>query len=846
MKRKPFILCAVYDTETTNYLDAESARLGRVENTRAFPILFIDNDIRDIDISNYTPDRDDKISFYRTEQEMQDRIDEYVEWGKVCKSVPIICAYNLMFDLHPLMEELNERYSIQANAQSSTNVYTVDLYDKDSEQMLLRFWDTFHLEMRGLAAMGRSCGIRKASGDWDYGLVRTAETVLTEMELFYAARDVQVIPAYLRYLLRANEWMKQEDLGNRVLTKTSIVRQMAKRIIGPKKIREKEDGKCLTLRKAFMSLCREELPTTFGSYGLRRASFRGGYTFTSASTSMQVVQNVLSVDVTSMHHTFINGRKIPVRFQPVSQDSLQRMCEDICALSVTNVLQTYYQPFEFAFHARIMFRGIRLRKNSCFARWQIGLLAQSKFSTKPMDDFDAASDALLEAGFEGLISSGFYDRFSPDAVFAFSKLYSASEIVVHVSELELWCMSRVYEWDEMKVIGGEATAQFVMPPDYVTAQSNVLYKQKDLAKFIVNHYKEGEPYPYSTNGIPDGLANALKEGSVEWSFVNSWYTGTVKGMFNGIYGTMAQDQYKPSYKCERGELVVDRATVCTLESFEEKEVKSPMVLYTYGLRIVGGSRMHMVIAMELVHEYFGSRVDVLGGDTDSMKLRCDYDVTEEELNECLKPIAVASKNAIDYAMQRLRRACPEFSSPLTGIGGFEVENGGNPYVYHKELWNKCRVSIDAEWRAHITCAGLSRPSNAYHIESYLTDMCKRYPPEKVLESCIGFDTFVAHEIAHSLEAHHPKVTDRFVGDVTDYMGNTAHVDCHESTSLYPSGRFLGDLGKMGNALTVGFLRTECGNYQRRPTRYLRVIDGKAVLQEDSYDGPITLMEVKVG
>lgn len=844
MKRKPFIIASVYDTETTNYLDSDSAMHGRVENTRAFPILFIDNDIRDIDLLNYQPDRDDKINFYRTEEEMQARIDEYIEWGIVCKNIPIICAYNLMFDLHPLMEGLNARYDIQANAQSSTNVYTVDLYERDSDTLLLRFWDTYHLEMRGLAAMGRTCGLSKASGDWDYSLVRTSETPLTEMELFYASRDVQVIPAYLQYLLRANEWMQQADLGNKVLTKTSIVRQMAKRVIGPKKIREK-DGKCLSLRKAFMSLCREELPQSFGSYGLRRASFRGGYTFTSARLATRIVSNVLSVDVTSMHHTFINGRKIPVRFQTVSRDTLSRMCEVICRTSVKDVLGRYHQPFECAFHARIKITGLKLRKNSCFARWGIGLLAQSKFSTKPMDDFDAAAEEILAAGLEGLIATGFYDRFSPDAVFAFGKLYSASEIVVHVSELEMWCMSRVYEWDNLEPIGGEATTQFVMPPDYVTAQSNLLYKQKDLAKFIVNHYSEGEPYPYNTNGIPDGLAESLKDGSAEWTFVNGWYTGVVKGMFNGIYGTMAQDQFKPSYKCEGGELVVDRATVCTAENFGDKEVKNTMVLYTYGLRIVGGSRMHMVIAMELIHDFFGSRVDVLGGDTDSMKMRCDYSVTDTEINAALEPIAKASKNAIDFAMQRLRRVCPEFASPLTGIGGFEIENWGNAYAYHKELWNKCRVSIDSEWRAHITCAGLSRPSNAYNIESYLTDMCKRYSPEEVLENCIGFDTFVAHEIAHALEAHHPKVKDRFVGEVTDYLGNVAHVDCHESTSLYPVGRWLGDTGKTGNALTVGYMTALGSGRRRTAARYLRVIGNRAVLQEDSIDGQETVMEVSI-
>lgn len=846
MKRRKFTLCAVYDTETTNILSEESRAAGRVEDTRAFPILFIDNDIRDVDLTKYEPDKSDKIYFYRTEQEMQDRIDEYVEWGRVCKVVPIVCAYNLMFDLHPLMEGLNERYCIQANAQSSTNVYTVDLYDKDSEVLLLRFWDTFHLEMRGLAAMGRTCGLQKANGDWDYSLVRTHETELTDMELFYAGRDVQVIPSYLRYLLRANEWLKQEDFGFRVLTKTSIVRQMAKRNIGPKKIREKEDGKCLTLYKAFTRLCMEELPRSYGSYALRKACFRGGYTFTSAATSMMVVRNVASVDVTSMHHTFINGRKIPVRFAPTSQDTLQRMCEDVCATTRADVMGRYHQPFDYAFHARVRVEGISLRKGSCFQRWGIGLLAQSKFSTRPTDGAEYGDNELDLAAEAEVISRGFRDRCSQDAVFAFGKLYSASEVVVHVSELELWCMSRVYEWESLSVIGGEATAQWVMPPDYVTAQSNLLYKQKDLAKFVCAHYVEGEPYPYNLSGIPDGLANDLRDGTCEWGFLNSWYTGTVKGMFNGIYGTMAQDQLKPDWTCVGGELLVDVATVCTPDNFTSRLPKTSAVLYTYGLRIVGGSRMHMVIAMELMHEHFGSRVDVLGGDTDSMKLRCDDSVTDSELSECLEPMLDCSKRAIDFSMQRLRRVCPEFASPLTGIGGFEVENEGNHYEYHIECWNKCRLSVDKKKEAHITCAGLSRPHGAFNIETFVGDMCREFPVEKVLESCIGFNTFVSHDIAHALEAHHPKVTDRHVGYVTDYQGETALVDAHESTSLYPVGRWLGETLKAGNAMTLSYLRNEYGRRIDERCRYLEYDGTTARLLRDDYGGQVVEMEVRHG
>lgn len=351
-KRRKFEIVSSYDTETTNINDGDEHY--------AFPVLFIDNRIIDVDLKNYEPERDDDIRFYRTEHEMMAAIEEYIQIGQIDGKVPIICAYNLMFDLQPLMERLDAEYDMKVNAQSSTNVYTVDLYGRDTDNMLLRFWDTYHLEMRGLKAMGETAGLPKAVGDWDYDLIRTPDTQLTDLELHYAGRDTQVIPMYLRYLLRANEWMKQEDLGNRILTKTSIVRQMARREIGSMTV-GKRDGKRLTLDKAFIEHCKKEDAPTFAQYALRKACFRGGFTFTAAATASEVVRNVVSLDVTSMHHTFINGRQMPEEFVVISNHDMDIFAQRILDTPLQYILDNYDKPFDIAIHARIKFKNIRLR-----------------------------------------------------------------------------------------------------------------------------------------------------------------------------------------------------------------------------------------------------------------------------------------------------------------------------------------------------------------------------------------------------------------------------------------------------------------------------------------------------
>ena len=833
--KRNYRICAVYDTETCN--------IGKGNLTRAYPILFIDNDIRNVDLSEYETGRDDKVRFYRSEDEYLSRLEEYIEWGFFFKVVPVICAYNLMFDLQPLMEKMNRDYDISANAQSSTNVYTLDLIDRETDRTVLRFWDTFHLEMRGLKAMGETCGLPKATGDWDYSLVRTPQTPLTDTELYYAARDVQVIPAYLKYLLHANEWLTQDMLGNRVLTKTSLVRQMAKNTIATLRI-DKKSGKKLTLEKAFTKLCEAELPKTFRQYCLRKGCFRGGFTFTAAATANEVVHNVVSLDVTSMHHTFINGRYVPLGFKPVLPGLLEIDYNEIMAINRKNVLNNYHKPFKHAFHMVIKLKNIRLRKGSCFDKWGIALESSAKFKKEVAAGLDFGKDPR-NAVQENIVKEfGFYDKYV-DAEFAFGKLYSAREVTMHVNEIELWCMGQVYEWDEHEILFGEDTCSWKLPPDYVTLQSNILYEMKNDAKYINNHYKQGEPYPYEIKGtIPDGIAASLKNGTCTTQFFEAWYISTVKGQFNGIYGTQAQDVYKPSYKCEQGELMIDHETETTQENWEEKQPKTCKVFYNYGMRIVAGSRMHLIIAMELLYDYFGDRVRVTGGDTDSMKVACDEDVTDDELLEALEPIAKSSKRAIDVCMERLRTQRPELASDLKGIGSFDIEGaiGGDRWENHMEAWNKARVS-ECGGHSHITCAGLSRPEGSYTIEDFIDGLLAAgNDVEDVFHNVLGYNVSVSNGIAHALEGHKPKASDVYDVDVTDYLGQTYRVRAHESQALYPTGRVLGETSKISNMQNVLYLERKYGRRVTTELRYLYKTDNGPVVQAYTEYGMQTIMK----
>lgn len=830
MKRKKFKVAAIFDTETTN--------IGEGGEIRAYPILYIFNDLRSTPLESYTPDMDD-VRFYRYTSEALAYIDGLIDYGRAHAYVPIIAAYNLMFDMQTLMLELAQSYAIEVNAQTATSVYTFDLCVDGN--VVCRFWDTFYLEMGGLRAMGETCGLPKAVGDWDYTLVRTPETPLTEDELFYARRDVQVIPQYLQWLLHANHWLTSDMLGSRVLTKTSLVRQMARREIGGRRVTLQGDRK-ITLQHAFEVTCNQEFPKDYKSYALRKACFRGGLTFTSAKTAGVVVHNVASLDVTSMHHAFINGRRLPVKFASAPTDILQIACERIVNMSLEDVLSNYDDPFRTGLHAAVRFTNLRLRENTCFDTWGVAICPRSKFVKTLQADTDYSNNERAKTQENNVRARGYVDS-AVNPTYAFGKLYRADECILHVNEVELWNVAQVYEFDEMHALYGEGTTKSIVPPDYVTLQSNMLFARKTDVKNLIKGYTEDVPYEADIpDSIPEGIAHDAKTGELSMKFLQSYYGSTVKGQFNGIYGTQAQDVMKPDYRVtETGELEVDRTTVCTPENFAEKRPKTPRVLYTYGMRIVAGSRMHLLIAMMLIYRHFGNRVTVTGGDTDSLKISCDDDVSDVELLDVLKPLHDAIEAAINNTMRRVRNTAPDMASTLDHIGKFEVEDCGGTtrYVEHMELWNKARISLDRKGHVHVTCAGLPRPDGMYTIEDFIVDIMRTgHGFRETVQMSLGYDVLVDYEICHTLQRNRPHACDRYIGDVTDYRGETTHVDTPEAIGLYPSGRWLGESDKQANMENITYLRSVYNRYVNTIPRELVLRDG--IPRIVSMDGEILL------
>ena len=803
-KRRTYRVCSVFDTETTT--------LGAGLDAISFPCLYIVNDLRSIDIATYTVDRDDDIRFFRKSSDMFAYIEDLISWGMERDTVPIVCAYNLSFDLQSLLYELNKRYNLSVLAQSSTSYYTLDVLS-DNGTTILRFWDTFYLEMGGLSAMGRTCGVAKAEGYWDYKLVRGQETPLTDDELHYASRDVQVIPAYLAWVLRANEHVRVSDLGTRLLTKTSLVRLLGSRVIG--KLKAPNGTNTFT---HFKMLCSDEIENSFTQYALRKACFRGGLTFTAANTAGDLFNNVASFDVVSMHHTFINGRTIPVKFKLVPVPMLRQALQVVQDTTLDDMLANYHEPFIVAFNMSIRVTNVRPKQGSVFDRAGIFSLSYSKFKalSEEFRDFEASDirNVILENHARARVGDSY-----ENGIFAFGKLIKAKSVIINCTELEYWIFTQIYDFDNVEPVFGEVTMSFRKPPAYVSLQSNLLFEQKSAVKKVLGKYSEGVPYTDSEDLelLPDGLRKELAEGTCDMAFLESYYTSTVKGMFNSVYGTMAQDVYKPDFLVREGNIFVDDTTMPCDDNFEERQPEIAKVLYTYGSRIVGGSRQHLVAAMLLIDRALGERAQILGGDTDSLKVQLNG-CTVDGVLAALKPLHDACDKGMAVAQEYIRDNFPKQASTFDDVGHFEYE--GTTYSAHVELWNKARISYDG--RCHVTLAGIPRPPGAITVETFCDRFVAKHGVEK-LPNALGYNLELHPSISHFLGTVRPSVDERAVETFKDYLGNICTVDEYRAVSLYETSKEIGSILMRVNADNVRYLKA-LGKKPYTEDRELEVID----------------------
>lgn len=790
-KRKPYRIFGAYDSETTN--------IYRNVGASAFTILHqlgtIGVPIEEITAENV--ERETSLSMYRHTFEVCAALDEIA--ARELPFVPVICCHNLSFDMWPLADWLNHK-NVRVLAKSRQKPVTFTIRD-DLGNARLVLWDTLVFTAQSLETMGAACGYQKAVGSWDYDKIRTPETPLSAEEIKYAAHDIYALLAYLGYWCRKNPDIDPQKLGLNVVTKTGVVRE--RRRVRFDQL--KAPGAKHNIGRYWMYLNREQAPKSDEELFIMHACTRGGFTFCASRNAgvpfdlRGTGRIVAGYDAASMHPAQMASHKYPVNFHETSPKALDNMFALVCETPLNEVLEHWADPFGVAFNALFQFEGLRLKPGTVFERDGVAPMASARITgTREALDEDNEQGQLFKSEIREL---GYTDS-ATGAVFAFGKLVRAISARLYLTELAAWEMSRCYEWDSCRAIGGYCTMRFSRPSDMAIASVCNFFRAKNVFKGSMQEYEKtgtiGNADELQALGVPDSIALGMKCGTLSDGEVKEQYQ-RLKADLNSLFGIEASNEYRQDTELTRNGIDYTGGTgICNAP-------KNPKTFYQFGQRIVGWSRIAQICAIELAAPH---ALAIINGDTDSIKFltnRADV----PKISQALEMLGAAVDKGKRIAMARFRRNYPAQFDPLYGIGHYELEFQSECFC---AAWNKAYCTYDVDPRdgkRHFafTLAGVPARKGLNEFAGKMVEQGRTF--SEVCSLILGFNVTIAHDMTGLNARSFPKWGSNFVERVTDCNGEESFVAEPQALALYPMDKTLNSLSSPENRANYEYVK--CNN-----------------------------------
>lgn len=793
---KPFRIIGAYDSETTNTVENGSHV--------AFPVLHQLGLLKgNIDISQLTADNVEdyvSISMFRNTLDLFDVLDGIIESD--FDYVSVILCHNLAFDMYGISSWLS-RHDTRVLAKSARKPITFTICDETGAPKMV-IWDTLVFSQQPLSRMGADCGYLKAVGEWDYDLVRTPETPLTENEVEYAAKDVFALLAWFGWWIRRNPDIDASRLGLNVVTKTGVVRERRRVRFDGLKGR----GHKYNIGRYFMFRCRSEAPKDDDELFTMLACTRGGFTFVSSKNASVPfdcagTENVVAgYDATSQHPAQLVSKMYPVSFRKMPPEVLMLSFELIGKYSVEQILRHWEKPFPVAFNACFEFTNIRPRKDTVFERYGVYPLASARY--KSVEDLTFYEDnGDRQAYYEELHRREYRDT-AEDAECAFGKLISASRARLYITELTAWEIWQAYEWDDVTAVHGYMTGKFTRPSDMDVVSVMQFYKAKDRFKHArETYFKTGtieNGAELETLGIPSAIVKGMREGTISDTDVNATYQG-LKADLNSIFGISICNEFRrDTVLGADGIEYVGEFGICNAP-------KNPKVWYQFGQRIVGWSRIAQICAISLIMPH---AIELINGDTDSVKVLA----RKSELSNIEKALYRLGR-AIDAGKRRVCKrvelAYPELFDRLDYIGYYVHEFDTMRFC---ASWNKAycmqeKDGRDGKLHFDFTIAGIpTKRHGAYAgVNGFADELYEKgMTYSEICDLMLGYNVTYAYDVLHLNARSFPQWGDNVFLDVTDYLGNTSRVVEPNALALYPMSKTVNDTANDENRANMNMAR----------------------------------------
>lgn len=793
-RKKPYRIIGAYDSETTNIVtDAE---------IYAYPITH-QLGLISCDIADITPDNVEEkteVCLYRHAVDLYTRLDSII--AEQLDYIPIIVCHNLAFDMYGLSSWLSE-HDVKVLAKSQRKPITFTVLD-DSGNPALMLWDTLVFSGQSLARMGEDAGYRKLVGEWDYNLIRTPETPLSDKEWEYAVADIYTLLVWLSWWISNNPDIEPGKLGCHVMTKTGIVRERRK-----VRFSNAKHGR-YNVGRQWYYMNRKQTPKSDDELFTMQAATRGGFTFCASAFAsvpydLRGTDDVVAAyDATSQHPAQMVSHRYPVNFVQTSGEVLGLAFKLVSLQTLGDVLRKWSKPFAKAFYGAFEFVNIRPKKGSLFERYGIFPLASARFHDKANAEIDDDNgDANSQD--DNRRKYGYADT-AENAVFAFGKLVSAGRCVVYLTELGAWEVSQAYEYDEVKGLHGYITGRFARPSDMAVISVMQFYQAKNEFKQARGEYlatgtiTNGEKLVMS--GFPVSLVSDMRDSCLSRNDLEAAYLST-KANLNSLFGIEASNEYR------RDTILTSSGIEYTGEMGICNAPKNPKTWYQYGQRIVGWSRIAQICAMHLIDPHVKS---IINGDTDSLKVVCEarkLPVIEKSLKRLGRAID-AGKND---NCQRVKANFETLYDPLDGIGHYVLEFTSKRFC---AAWNKAYCEVNDKGQFEFTLAGVPTRDVYRKNGDVLTLAMQRLDgfADSLLEQgmefgditdiLLGYNVTISHDLTGLNARKFPEWGEIVSKRVTDYRGRETLVVEPSALALYPMPKTIGSTSFKDNRANLQY------------------------------------------
>lgn len=792
MESRPYKIIGAYDSETTNYEEA-----GR---KIAFPILHQLGILQGMEIQDITSDN---VERYVDIQMFRHALDLYEQLDLLAESkfdfVPVIMCHNLAFDMYGLAPWL-ARHEIKVLAKSERKPITLSVLDEFGKPCLV-IWDTLIFTGQGLERMGNDCGYKKGIGEWDYDLVRTPDTPLTDDEIDYAKRDIFTLFAWFGWWLRRNPDIEPSRLALNVVTKTGIVRER-------RRVRFSElrgQGLKSKVGRFWLQMCAMEQPKSDDELYTMMAATRGGFTFCSSANASRPFDLkdteyiVAGYDATSQHPAQLVSHLYPVKFKERPPEILDLAFHLVEVTTKEHILKHWENPFHVAFYGCFEFENLRPKTGSIYEKCGVLPLASARYKTKEQLAFD--EDNGDKCNYLEEMERREYADSAENSTIAFGKLVSADTAKLYITELTAWEICQCYDFDSVKAIHGYSTGKFVKPCDMDVISVMQFYKAKNEFKEARECYFKEKTIHNGQRllelGIAPAIVEGMENGTISDGDVDATYM-SLKADLNAIFGISCSNQYRrQTILAADGIRYTGEFGICNAP-------KNPKVWYQFGQRIVGWSRIAQIIAIEAAMKY---SMTLINGDTDSIKVLCDKGNLAYIQKE-LDALGAAIDRGKENVCYRVKTSFESLYDPLKEIGYYVHEFDSDKFC---ASWNKayCMQRFDKRenrLRFDFTLAGIptKRRSNDYSSFIGINGLADRLYAlgmtfTEICNIFLGYNVTFANDIIKLNGRTFPEWGEHVFMRVTDYLGNEATVTEPNALALFPMAKTINDTASTENA-----------------------------------------------